>query len=84
MSDQSINDHIEALVAEEQKLEASETRDAADEATLAADRERLAEIKLDLDRSWDLLRRRRALRDAGANPDDAQERDTHTVEGYLQ
>jgi hypothetical protein len=30
------------------------------------------------------LRQRRALRDSGGNPDDAQVRDEGTVEGYLQ
>jgi hypothetical protein len=32
---------------------------------------------------WDYLRQRRALRDAGRNPDDAQPRDARTVERYL-
>jgi hypothetical protein len=33
---------------------------------------------------WDLLRQRRARRDAGGDPDDAQARDAETVERYLQ
>jgi hypothetical protein len=33
---------------------------------------------------WDLLRQRRALRDAGADPEEAQARDAGTVEGYQQ
>ncbi len=34
-------------------------------------------------RGWDLLRQRRARREFGQNPDDAQLRDPGTVEGYL-
>jgi hypothetical protein len=33
---------------------------------------------------WDLLRQRRALRDAGRSPDAAAERGESTVEEYLQ
>jgi len=46
--------------------------------------DRLAAIEVELDRCWDLLRQRRALRSAGADPDDAAVRDSATVEGYLQ
>jgi hypothetical protein len=44
----------------------------------------LRTVELELDQCWDLLRQRRALRDAGADPDQAQARDTGTVEGYQQ
>jgi hypothetical protein len=84
MEDAKILNHIEALVEEEQSLERRETSDAADEDKLAADRQRLDRISVELDRCWDLLRQRRALREAGANPDEAQERDANTVERYLQ
>jgi Protein of unknown function (DUF2630) len=33
---------------------------------------------------WDLLRRRRALRDAGREPDEADFRRSEVVEGYEQ
>ncbi|MGH2813844.1 MAG: DUF2630 family protein, partial [Actinomycetota bacterium] len=36
------------------------------------------------DQCWDLLRQRRARRDAGQDPDTAQLRPEGTVEGYLQ
>jgi len=36
------------------------------------------------DQLWDLLRQRRARRNAGLDPDDASERDPKTVEGYRQ
>jgi hypothetical protein len=41
-------------------------------------------VEVELDRCWDLLRQRRALRGAGANPDEAQVRDADTVERYQQ
>jgi hypothetical protein len=45
---------------------------------------RLQAVEVTLDQLWDLLRQRRALRDAGGNPDQASPRSTGTVEGYLQ
>ncbi len=84
MDDVQITDHIEALVAEEHSLISRESADNADAAALEADRERLDRISIELDRCWDLLRQRRALRDAGENPDKAQERDAGTVERYWQ
>jgi hypothetical protein len=84
MSDESIADRIERLVAEEHELRGREEREATDDDALAADRQRLAAVQVELDRSWDLLRRRRALREAGQDPDDADVRDAGTVEGYLQ
>jgi hypothetical protein len=84
MDDQSILSHIEKLVAEEHALQDGEQSDAASEQALAADRERLERVSVELDRCWDLLRQRRARRAAGENPDDAQERDAGTVEKYLQ
>ena len=84
MSDELITDRIEALVAEEKRLEAQEGRDAGDEAALAADRERLEQVRIELDRVYDLLRQRRALREAGEDPADAEPRHAGTVENYLQ
>jgi hypothetical protein len=37
-----------------------------------------------LDQLWDTLRQRRAKRDAGRNPDEAQTRSADTVERYQQ
>jgi hypothetical protein len=84
MSDQTIAARIESLVNEEHKLIGSEQGDASDTERLTADRERLDQIAIELDRCWDLLRQRRALRAAGEDPDEAQARDAGTVEGYLQ
>jgi hypothetical protein len=84
MSDQSISNRIEKLVAEEHGLRHSEESDSHDADRLEADQERLRAVEIELDRCWDLLRQRRALRGAGANPEDAHVRDADTVERYLQ
>jgi hypothetical protein len=83
VSDESIAARIERLVAEEHELRDREQDDAADDA-LEADAARLRAVEIELDVCWDLLRQRRALRDAGANPDDAHPRDSDTVERYQQ
>jgi Protein of unknown function (DUF2630) len=84
MSDESIAARIERLVAQEQDLHRLEERDSADTDALQGDKERLREIQVELDRCWDLLRQRRALRDAGTDPDRATARDADTVERYQQ
>ena len=84
MSDETIAGRIERLVAEEHELRDREQADAPDDDALAADRERLSAVEVELDRCWDLLRQRRALRDAGADPAQAEARDAETVERYLQ
>jgi hypothetical protein len=45
---------------------------------------RLESIQVSLDQCWDLLRQRRALREAGRNPDAAHVRDPEIVERYEQ
>jgi hypothetical protein len=84
MDDQSILTRIESLVAEEHKLQSQEQDEASHGKDPAEDRGRLEAVSVELDRCWDLLRRRRALREAGANPDAAEARDPGTVEHYLQ
>jgi hypothetical protein len=84
MSDESISARIERLVTEEHSLRSREERDSSDESALAADKTRLDEVAVELDRCWDLLRQRRALRAAGADPDGATVRDADTVEHYQQ
>jgi hypothetical protein len=80
MDDSQIHATIEQLVAEEQELW---DREAAGNAT-DADRRRLQELKVLLDQSWDLLRRRRALRDVGGDPDAAEVTQPEVVERYEQ
>ncbi len=73
-----VHTHIEVLVAEEHTLWEREASGNGSE----ADRRRLAEIKVELDRYWDLLRQRKALQEFGRDPDDASLRSADTVEGY--
>jgi hypothetical protein len=82
MSDESIAARIERLVTEEHELRDREQSDAGD--ALEADAQRLSAIEVELDVCWDLLRQRRALRDSGGNPDQAEARDSDTVERYWQ
>jgi hypothetical protein len=74
MNDQDIQDRIEAIELAEQRLRADEAAQAGegDEALLAADRARLAELRVELDQLWDLLRRRRALRPGRRRRQDAR------------
>ena len=80
MDDAQIHGSIEQLVAEEHELW---EREAAGNAT-DGDRTRLQDLKVSLDQCWDLLRQRRALREAGRDPDAAQTRRTEVVENYEQ
>ena len=84
MSDESIAARIERLVTEEHELRAHEQADAGEPDDLEADRDRLRSVEVELDRCWDLLRQRRAFRDAGTDPEQAQVRDADTVERYRQ
>jgi hypothetical protein len=79
--DRDIIRHIDELVAEEHALERShgEGKVLSDE-----ERGRLRSLEVQLDQLWDLLRQRRARRDAGLDPDGAEPRDPSTVEGYRQ
>ena len=74
-TDQTVLKHIEELVAEEKKLYAKGA--VSDE-----EKKKLDGINVELDRCWDLLRQRRALREFGRNPDDAEVRPAKTVENY--
>lgn len=80
MDDTQIHASIEQMVAEEHEIWQRESAgDASD-----ADRQRLGELKVALDRCWDLLRQRRALDEAGLDPDAASERPADVVERYQQ
>ncbi|MFI5026932.1 MAG: DUF2630 family protein [Solirubrobacterales bacterium] len=84
MSDESIADRIDRLVQEEKELREAEQRDRPNDDALEADRERLRSVEVELDRCWDLLRQRRALREFDLDPSDAEARDADTVERYRQ
>ena len=75
-TDKTVLEHIAHLVAEEKKLYAPQGE------MTDAERERLASINVELDRCWDLLRQRRALREFGRNPDEAEVRPAGIVENY--
>jgi Protein of unknown function (DUF2630) len=80
MSDEQIHGTIEQLVTEEHELwEREATGDVSD-----ADRQRMKQIGVSLDQCWDLLRQRRALREAGLDPEAAEVRRTEVVENYEQ
>ena len=80
MDEPQIHGSIEQLVAQEHELWERESAGNASE----DDRRRLEQIKISLDQCWDLLRQRRALREAGKDPDAAQARDPDVVERYEQ
>ncbi len=80
MDDDQIHGHIEQLVSEEHQLW---NRESSGQAT-DEDRARLEAVKVSLDQCWDLLRQRRALREEGGNPNDAQVRSESVVENYRQ
>jgi flagellar biosynthesis/type III secretory pathway chaperone len=75
--DVSVLNRIDRLVKEEEHLYAQgELQDS--------DQKRLADLKIELDQCWDLLRQRRALREFGEDPDKAEVRPAKIVENYEQ
>jgi Protein of unknown function (DUF2630) len=79
--DQAVLGHIEELVAEEHRLlDAGAVVGGPDDATRA----RLEEVRVALDRCWDLLRQRRAREEFDLDTHDVRMRDADTVEGYEQ
>ena len=78
--DVSIPRRIKSLIDEEHAL-----RDSLGKGEISVDDEhtRLRSVEVELDQCWDLLRQRRAKREFGDNPDEAQVRSERTVEGYL-
>jgi Protein of unknown function (DUF2630) len=80
MDDKQLLDRIGHLVEEEHALERQALGQGLDDDQEA----RLHEVEIQLDQCWDLLRQRRARRDAGQDPESAQVRPEGTVEGYLQ
>ena len=77
MDDRDILNRIEELVEDERAL-----REAEDLGEVGV--ARLRSIEVALDEAWDLLRQRRARREAGLDPAGASMRDADTVEGYEQ
>lgn len=81
MDEQQIQQRIAGLIGEEHELREMVSRHELD---TADERVRLAEIEANLDQCWDLLRQRRARRNAGEDPDQAEPRPVDVVEDYEQ
>jgi hypothetical protein len=80
MDNQQVLDRIDQLVQEEEALLHRHEGEGLDDDEHA----RLEELRVQLDKAYDYLRQRRALRRAGDDPDDASMRDGGTVESYEQ
>ena len=80
MKDNQIVEQIDELLAQEHQLE----REHAATGLSDADRDRIREIEVRLDQCWDLLRQRRARRNAGQDPGEAHVRSAEVVEHYQQ
>jgi GNAT superfamily N-acetyltransferase len=80
MDDEQVLSRIDELVQEEEQL--LHRHESEGEGLSDAENARLQEVQVQLDRAWDYLRQRRALRQYGENPDEASERDAETVERY--
>jgi uncharacterized protein YjaG (DUF416 family) len=73
--DNGVLSHITKLTEREEHLYGKEN--LTDD-----DVKELNKVKSELDQYWDLLRQRRALRDAGENPNRAEMRPNDTIENY--
>ncbi|GIH05617.1 hypothetical protein Rhe02_36840 [Rhizocola hellebori] len=81
MEDKQILQRITSLVDEEHQLR---SRRLEGELSSAEETSRLRDLEEALDQCWDLLRRRRAARDMGTDPDDVNSPSKSQVEKYLQ
>jgi hypothetical protein len=81
MDDKAVLAHINELVGEEHRLR---TELQTGKITEQDEHDRLRSIEEQLDQLWDLLRRRRAAKDAGTSPDEVHESSIDQVEHYLQ
>ena len=84
MADDPLRERIDALVKEEHELRERHSGQGPNQGLSDAEKERLKHLEVELDQTWDLLRRRNARREAGQDPTSESERDATTVEGYLQ
>jgi hypothetical protein len=77
MEDNQILNDIKSLTSHEETLWLKDS--LSDEEVI-----KLHQIKSELDQCWDLLRHRRAFRDAGINPDKAASRDIDDIENDIK
>ncbi len=80
MDDSQLLQNIEKLVNEEHTL----MKQAEDGPLNEEQHARMHQLEVQLDQCWDLLRQRRARREFGMNPNEAQPRDPEIVEHYQQ
>jgi len=80
MHDPDIIRQIGELTDQERRLEEAHRG----EGLSPEDHEELVRLEVTLDQLWDLLRQRRALRDAGQDPEQAHQRPAAVVEHYQQ
>lgn len=83
MDDRQILERITALVDEEHQLRTRLQGGKGVEGS-PDEGERLRRLEESLDQCWDLLRRRRAAREFGSDPDRVTTQKKSQVEGYLQ
>ena len=76
-NDRVVLDHIQQLTEREETLYGKP--DLTDEEV-----KELHTVKSELDQYWDLLRQRRAFRDAGEDPERAKMRSSKTIENYKE
>jgi uncharacterized protein YjaG (DUF416 family) len=81
MDDREVLSRISELVREEHRLYEHST---AGRGLSQEDQERLRAVEVALDQCWDLLRQRRARREFGSDPAEAEARDPSVVKGYRQ
>ncbi len=81
MDEKQLLGRISELVEEEHRLR---DRVQRGEISSAEETTRLKQLEEALDQCWDLLRRRRAAREAGGDPDQVGPAPISQVEGYLQ
>ena len=77
MDEKDLLNRIHALVDEEHSLREG-TEHTDDQRT------RMQQLEVQLDQCWDLLRQRRAKRQYGEDPDEAEVRPASEVESYMQ
>lgn len=74
-SDEKVLQRIQTLVDEEHRLLGNEELPPPEQG-------RLEDLRVELDQCWDLLQQRRAKREFGKDPDQAEVRPAEVVEGY--
>jgi hypothetical protein len=77
--DAAVHHRINELIEQEHRLRTNESG-LGD----ADRRKQLAELEMQLDQAWDLLRQRQARREFDQDPTGAAERPVRVVENYLE